>query len=157
MNPLLFSIIFVMTHTRKIMNTAPLNRQGNKHSSNSPSILCFIKATFPEKLLSKSYCPLCIFCEHSSVHHKTKRKPQHLENIGISIVTQYSVFTCRKKLKYKKISKIKGCYLYVGQWQCRMYWKKVNIHVPWKILFLKSTKIPNFKPNKQKKNLRIPF
>lgn len=107
MNPRLFSIIFVMTHTRTSMNTAPLNRQGSKHSSMSPSILSFIKATFPKKNI-KNYCPPSIFYEHSSVHHKTKRKPQNLENIVISILTHNSVFPCRKKYKYKNNSKIKN-------------------------------------------------
>lgn len=112
MNPLLFSIIFVMTHTRTSMNTAPLNRQGNKNSSKRPYILNFITETFPENF--KRYCPLSVFYEHSSVYHKTKRKTQHLENIGISTVKCNRVFPCRTKPKYKKNSKAKNCYLYVG-------------------------------------------
>lgn len=68
----------------------------------------------------------------SSVHHKTKRKPQHLENIGISIVTHNSMFLCKKKLKIQKkyISKVKSCYLYVGQRQYGCIERKVNTKVP---------------------------
>lgn len=133
MNPLLFSIIFVMTHTS--MNTAPLDRQGNKNSSKRPSILSSITATFPKNNF-KSYCPLPVFCEHSSVYHKTNWKTQHLENTGISIVTHDSVFPCRKKPKYKKkILKLNTAILMLDDDNAGCIEKKVNTKVPWKILF----------------------
>lgn len=155
MNPLLFSIIFVMTHTS--MNTAPLDRQGNKNSSKRPSILSSITATFPKNNF-KSYCPLSVFCEHSSVYHKTNRKTQHLENTGISIVTHNSVFPCRKKPKYKKKnSKTKHCYLNVGWWQCRMYWKKSQHKSSMKDLVLKCTRYLILSQINRKQKLGIPF